>query len=110
MKKITLILLILTSSLTFTWSQGAQPPFTPDEVRTRSMAQRQKMAEQSLINGVEFSSIGPTVFSGRVDDLEVSPDDPSHFYVAYASGGLWKTENNGQSFEPLFDKTKARWK
>ncbi len=42
--------------------------------------------------------------SGRVADVEVSPSDPSHFYVAYASGGLWKTENNGTSFRPIFDK------
>ena len=41
--------------------------------------------------------------SGRVDDIDVSPFDPTIFYVAYASGGLWKTINNGQSFSPLFD-------
>jgi photosystem II stability/assembly factor-like uncharacterized protein len=41
--------------------------------------------------------------SGRVVDVDVCPDDPTHFYVAYASGGLWVTYNNGQSFEPLFD-------
>jgi len=35
--------------------------------------------------------------------VDVSPDDPTHFYVAYASGGLWVTYNNGQSFTPVFD-------
>src|SRR5690606_18903673 len=40
---------------------------------------------------------------GRISDLEVSPTDPTTFYAAYASGGLWKTTNNGQSFEPIFD-------
>jgi len=33
----------------------------------------------------------------------VHPEDPSIFYVAYASGGLWKTNNNGTSFTPIFD-------
>ena len=43
------------------------------------------------------------MFSGRVADVDVWLEDPTIFYVAYASGGLWKTENNGQSFTPLFD-------
>ena len=41
--------------------------------------------------------------SGRVVDLDVNPKDPTEFYVAYATGGLWHTTNNGQSFIPLFD-------
>ena len=41
--------------------------------------------------------------SGRVVDLDINPDDPSHFYVAYASGGLWETKNHGNSFVSLFD-------
>lgn len=50
-----------------------------------------------------FKSIGPSISSGRVADVDVWEQDPTIFYVAYASGGLWKTENNGQSFTPLFD-------
>jgi photosystem II stability/assembly factor-like uncharacterized protein len=42
--------------------------------------------------------------SGRVADLEVNPDEPTEFYVAYASGGLWHTTDNGISFEPLFER------
>ena len=41
--------------------------------------------------------------SGRVTDVAVDPADPTHFYVAYASGGLWETSDNGTSFTPLFD-------
>jgi hypothetical protein len=41
--------------------------------------------------------------SGRVDDIEANPDDPTEFYVAYASGGLWYTKNNGLSFKSIFD-------
>ena len=43
--------------------------------------------------------------SGRVVDLDVNPKDPTEFYVAYASGGLWYTNNNGTSFEPVMDST-----
>ena len=41
--------------------------------------------------------------SGRVVDVDVNPNDPTEFYVAYATGGLWHTTNNGQSFIPVFD-------
>lgn len=67
------------------------------------MEKRKTLLENSLVAQVPFKSIGPTVHSGRVTDVDVWEQDPSHFYVAYASGGLWKTENNGQSFDPIFD-------
>ena len=56
----------------------------------------------SLIQNLPFTSVGPTVMSGRVVDLAVNPTNPNEFYVAYASGGLWHTTNNGVSFEPMF--------
>ncbi len=49
------------------------------------------------------TNIGPTVMSGRVADIDINPDDPTEFYVAYASGGLWHTTNNGTTFHPIFD-------
>jgi photosystem II stability/assembly factor-like uncharacterized protein len=103
MKKTTLILLTLIGYFAPLLSQDDQPHYTPAGERMQSATQRQALAEKSLVTGIEFRSIGPTVFSGRVADLEVSPEDPSHFYVGYASGGLWKTENNGTSFTPLFE-------
>lgn len=81
-----------------------QPPFTPAAERLSGLTQRQKLAEESIVNDIAFKNIGPTAMSGRVADLDVWPEDPSHFYVAYASGGLWYTQNNGASFEPLFDR------
>lgn len=81
----------------------AQVSPTPDEHRMRSVEQRKYLQATSFANHVEFKNIGPTVMSGRVTDLEVNPNDPTEFYVAYATGGLWYTKNNGQSFEPVFD-------
>jgi len=60
-------------------------------------------AQTNPVEYLPFENIGPTVFSGRVSDLEVNPADPTKFYVAYASGGLWYTDNNGTSFDPIFD-------
>jgi len=102
LKWISLAGLCLLSLTVF--AQSAQPPFTPADARIKSHDQRKTLETNSIVNTVPFRSAGPSVHSGRVVDLDVSPDDPSHFYVAYASGGLWKTENNGTSFKPLFDQ------
>ncbi len=53
--------------------------------------------------GLQWRSIGPTVQGGRLVDMAVVPGQPYTFYAAYASGGLWKTTNNGHTFLPLFD-------
>jgi hypothetical protein len=52
---------------------------------------KKQMAANSLVKNIPFSSIGPTVMSGRVVDIDVNPQEPTEFYVAYASGGLWYT-------------------
>lgn len=82
---------------------NAQISPTPDAQRMKSIEQRKYSESTSFANHIAFKSIGPTVMSGRVTDLEVNPKDPTEFYVAYATGGLWYTKNNGQSFVPVFD-------
>ena len=71
--------------------------------RMAGYEQRKKLTEASLVKNLKFKNVGPTVMSGRVVDIDANPDKSSEFYVAYASGGLWFTDNNGQSFTPLFD-------
>jgi photosystem II stability/assembly factor-like uncharacterized protein len=97
-------IVVLPLLFAFGAATAQQTAPTPAEKRIESFSQRQKLEAASLANGIEFRSIGPSVFSGRVVDVEVRESDPSHFFVAYASGGLWKTTNNGQTFDPLFDK------
>lgn len=77
---------------------------TPASARMEGFARRQDLEKKSLVQGVAFRSIGPSVMGGRIVDMDVNELDPTHFFVAYASGGLWKSTNNGQSFQPLFDK------
>lgn len=86
-------------------AQPEDPPDpTPASERLQGYTQRQQMRITSMTASVPFRNIGPTVFSGRVTDIDVNPADPTHFYVAYASGGLWSTSNNGNSFDPIFDR------
>ncbi len=77
---------------------------TPAKERMDGLAAREAASARSLVANLPLRSAGPSVMSGRVTDIEVSPSDPTRFYVAYASGGLWETTNNGQSFSPLFDQ------
>ena len=83
----------------------AQKPIPPTKAikRLADFDQRQQLQKDAIVQNIPFRSIGPTIMSGRVTDLAVNPKDPSHFYVAYASGGLWETQNNGTTFTPLFD-------
>lgn len=85
------------------FSVQAQPVPTPAEQRLKGFDTRNSLRSSSLLSEVEASSIGPSVFSCRVTDLDVNPADPTEMYVAYASGGLWHSKNNGIRFEPLFD-------
>jgi photosystem II stability/assembly factor-like uncharacterized protein len=62
----------------------------------------QQSLKNSLVANISAENIGPTIFNGRVADIDVNPTDPTEFYVAYASGGLWHTNNNGTTFTPLF--------
>lgn len=55
-----------------------------------------------MFNGLKFRNIGPATMAGRVDDVAVLESKPSTFYVATASSGLWKTINNGITWEVLF--------
>jgi len=64
--------------------------------------------ETSLVKNIPFTSIGPTIMSGRVVDLEVNPNNPNEFYAAYASGGLWHTKNNGTTFTPILDTAETQ--
>ena len=58
--------------------------------------------DPAWLAGLRWRSIGPAAMGGRIVDLAVVESDPSTFYAATASGGLFKTINNGITFEPLF--------
>ena len=57
----------------------------------------------SVFSGLKWRSIGPALTSGRLADLAVNPDNPAVYYVAAASGHIWKTNDNGTTFQPVFD-------
>ena len=60
-------------------------------------------AQADPFPGLKFRNIGPATMGGRVDDLAVLESNPAVFYVGTATGGLWKTVNNGTTWDVLFD-------
>lgn len=96
------ILLLLFSSVR---SILSQPTSGADLLR--SYEARQKMSESSLLKSYPARNIGPTVQGGRIVDIDVNLKDPKEFYVGYASGGIFRTTNNGITFEPVFDNNHA---
>ena len=52
---------------------------------------------------IAFRSLGPSLTTGRISDVAVDPKNPSVWYVAAASGNLWKTDNRGNSWTAVFE-------
>ena len=53
--------------------------------------------------GLELRSIGPALMSGRIADIAIHPEDDNTWYVAVASGGVWKSDDGGLHWRPVFD-------
>lgn len=84
-------------------SLGQNTPATTASQLQEGATQRLEQAQESPFKNLTFKNIGPTIMSGRVVDVDVNPADPTEMLVAYASGGLWHTKNNGTSFTPIMD-------
>src|SRR5262245_51091815 len=66
-------------------------------------AEKPKSQKSETYSGLKFRNIGPALTSGRVADLAIPAGQPQVWYVAVASGGVWKTTNAGTTFNPIFD-------
>ena len=66
---------------------GGQAQFTPD-----------------LLKNLKWRQIGPSSFGGRIDDIEAVPDHPDIIFIGTASGGIFKSTNNGVTWKAVFDK------
>ncbi len=56
-----------------------------------------------VFKGLKLRGIGPAFMSGRIADIAINPEDPSNWYIGVGSGGVWKTENAGTTWESIFD-------
>ena len=61
------------------------------------------MPDAGLLPEFAWRAVGPVNMGGRIDDVEAVESDPSVIYVGAATGGVWKTTNNGTTWAPVFD-------
>jgi photosystem II stability/assembly factor-like uncharacterized protein len=97
---LTVLLLPLVLALRAGAAPGATKPEKTDKAES---PEKKGLLSANTWKGLELRSIGPAVTSGRIADITVEPGNPSTFLVASASGGVWKTENAGTTFTPIFD-------
>ncbi|MCX6565036.1 MAG: glycosyl hydrolase [Candidatus Aminicenantes bacterium] len=91
---------ILSALLVFSlsgWGQNTKPG------TKQAAPEKQNLVTSELLSGLVFRNIGPAVMSGRISDIVIHPKRKSTWYVAAGSGGVWKTENAGTTWTPVFD-------
>lgn len=71
---------------------------------TLSAQESQPLLSPDTYKGLEVRNIGPAFTSGRIADIAIHPENEHCWYVAVGSGGVWKTENSGVTWTPLFDQ------
>src|SRR5262245_15369709 len=78
------------------FAQGFQPPAPAPTTPVHA-------SNDPILKPFTWRSIGPANMGGRIDDIAVVETAPSTYYVGFATGGVWKTTNNGTTFTPIFD-------
>ncbi|NLE35677.1 MAG: glycosyl hydrolase [Bacteroidales bacterium] len=101
MKKI--LTLIIVTVLAGTCSLYAQRKGSSRDQKA-SASEVKPAVSSSFFSAISFRSVGPAWASGRIADLAVNPSNHSEIYAAIASGNIWKSTNNGTTWEPIFDK------
>ncbi|MAJ37239.1 MAG: glycosyl hydrolase [Flavobacteriaceae bacterium] len=80
---------------------------TAQDVQAQRKKKAAAPAKEVNINAFKFRNVGPAFLSGRIADIAIHPDNDNHWYVAVGSAGVWKTENAGTTWIPLFDNQKS---
>src|SRR5262245_10463947 len=79
----------------------AIPAAAKASANTREKGKPESRLKPDSFSGLAWRGIGPAATSGRVGDVAVHPRDRHVWYVAVASGGVWKTENAGTTWSPI---------
>lgn len=100
---VVLSLNFLTGTPLVQGQQGVKQPVMDAETRLAWHTDHLEMRDASEFKELKWRFIGPELMSGRVTDVAVPNGQPFTFYVATASGGVWKTTNEGTTWTPIFD-------
>jgi len=81
----------------------AQQQYTSGEDLLKAIQAREILREKSIFKNYPVRNVGPVIQGGRITDIAVNPGNSKQYFIAFASGGVFKTENNGITFRPVFD-------
>jgi len=100
---------VLVGVILFTGVAAVAQKAKPKKEKKEAAKQEVKSdtLKSGTFGGLKWRSIGPAFTSGRIADFAVNPNNHSEWFVAVASGHVWKTVNNGTTFEPVFDGQKS---
>jgi hypothetical protein len=90
------LMTVLIFGLMFGFAQAADKKTAKEEPKKDPVS-------SSTFSSLKFRSIGPAFTSGRIADIAVNPKNYSEYYVGVAAGGVWKTTNNGTTWQSVFD-------
>src|SRR6187401_160358 len=83
---------------------SASPSPVAPATEVRPQAPVPPALTEALFKSLKGRAIGPAIMGGRVSDIAIDPRNPGVFYVGFATGGVFKTNDNGTTFDPIFDK------
>ncbi|MEW7280200.1 glycosyl hydrolase [Aquimarina sp. 2201CG1-2-11] len=89
---------ILVLGFVFSFSQICNA-----QKKSKNNSEEKTPLESINISGLSWRNVGPALTSGRISDFAFNPNNPYEYYVATASGGVWKTVNSGVTYTPIFD-------
>jgi photosystem II stability/assembly factor-like uncharacterized protein len=105
MKKYVVPVLLVFAAFAVAGPLAAQtaPTISKSEAKSGANVEKKPALTPELLSGLAFRNIGPALMSGRISDIVIHPLKRHTWYVAAGSGGVWKTENAGTTWTPIFD-------
>jgi photosystem II stability/assembly factor-like uncharacterized protein len=110
MKKVPALVVILLLAMTLAASQAQIRKPTPLSTATSSAARQASWEQRLALNaaspfrGMSWRAVGPKAPGGRIESIDAVPGDPSTIYLGVGSGNVWKTENGGLTWRPIFER------
>jgi photosystem II stability/assembly factor-like uncharacterized protein len=102
-KRLVALIVLGIAPLSMMLAASQTPPGGQNAPGGKTPSEKKILLTSEVLAGLAFRNIGPAVMSGRISDVVIHPKKRQVWYVAVGSGGVWKTENSGTTWTPIFD-------